>query len=109
MATMETKEVERKRAGKPSSVCEGDIAKQGTEQSARERGAYWDERVELMIPRDATNPQDGDVSIIVNGEIFQIQRGTMVRVPRYVYQAYMDAEAQKAVAYDKAMQHISRD
>lgn len=68
----------------------------------------WDERVELMIPRDMSNPNDGEVSIIVNGKIFQIQRGVTVQVPRYVKQAYLDSEAQKAVAYErqqKAAEH----
>ena len=68
-----------------------------------------DERVDLMIPRDASNPQEGDVSIIVNGTIFQIQRGVSVQVPRYVYQAYMDSEEQKTKAYDKAMKRVSKD
>ena len=67
------------------------------------------ERVDLMIPRDPSNPQEGDVSIIVNGTIFQIQRGVSVQVPRYVYQAYMDSEEQKAKAYDKAMKRVSKD
>ena len=79
------------------------------ETKAAGKAVDWEERVDLMIPRDPSNPQDGEVSIIVNGRIFQIQRGVMVQVPRYVYQAYMDAEAQKAVAYERAMNRVSKD
>lgn len=68
----------------------------------------WDERVELMIPRDMSNPQDGDVSIIVNGVIYQIQRGETVQVPRFVRQAYLDSEAQKKVAYDRQAKAVKR-
>lgn len=69
----------------------------------------WDERVELMIPRDMSNPNDGEVSIIVNGKIFQIQRGVTVQVPRYVKQAYLDSEAQKAVAYERSKAAAKRE
>ena len=69
----------------------------------------WNERVELMIPRDMGNPQDGEVSIIVNGVIYQIQRGVAVQVPRFVKQVYLDSEAQKAVAYDRQVKAVKRE
>lgn len=55
--------------------------------------------VKLMIPRDPSNPQEGDVTITVNGTNFQIQRGVTVDVPQYVAEAYYNSEAQKEVAY----------
>lgn len=55
--------------------------------------------VKLMIPRDPSNPQEGDVTITVNGTNFQIQRGAAVDVPRYVAEVYYNSEAQKEVAY----------
>lgn len=70
-------------------------------QEATSKAGYWTERVDLMIPRDPSNPKESDVSIIVNGKIFQIKRGDTVKVPRYVYQAYVDSELQKTVAYDQ--------
>ena len=78
-------------------------------QEAATTAEYWNERVDLMIPRDPSNPKEGDVSIIVNGKIFQIKRGVTVQVPRYVYQAYMDSELQKTVAYDQQTQAPNRE
>lgn len=59
---------------------------------------YYNEQVELMIPRDAANPKEEDASITVNGKMWLIKRGEVVEVPRFVYLAYMDAERQKARA-----------
>ena len=69
----------------------------------------WNERVELMIPRDMANPQDGEVSIIVNGVIYQIQRGVTVEVPRFVKQVYLDSEAQKNMAYERQRKAVKRE
>ena len=63
---------------------------------------YLTERVEMMVPRDMYNPHEESVSVSVNGEIFQIQRGVSVMVPRYVKMAWEDSERQYAVAYARA-------
>lgn len=64
--------------------------------------SYWDEKVKLMVPRDLSNPKIADAVIIHNGHTYQIKRGEEVLVPRKVYQAYMDSEAQKARGLDFA-------
>lgn len=66
--------------------------------------SYYDEPVEMMIPRDVANPQDSDASITVNGKTWLFQRGQTVRVPRYVYLTYLDSESQKAKAYGLAQE-----
>lgn len=67
--------------------------------------AYWNERVPLMIPRDTMNPQDDEAVIVINGYPYQIQRGVQVMVPRKVFQAYMDSEAQKIKAFNLAKEN----
>lgn len=62
----------------------------------------WEEKVDLMIPRDPSNPKDTSVTIVHNGNNYQIMRGVPVKVPRKVAQVYWDSEAQKAKAYNYA-------
>lgn len=55
--------------------------------------------VKLMIPRDASNPQESDVSITVNGNTFLIQRGVQVDVPQYVAEVYYNSQEQLCTAH----------
>lgn len=80
-----------------------------TKANAEARGEeYYNEKVELMIPRDAANPKEEDASITVNGKMWLIKRGEVVEVPRFVYLAYMDSEKQKAHAYQIQVEREDR-
>lgn len=70
---------------------------------------YYEQRVELMVPRDASNPKEESASITVNGKTWLIKRGETVQVPRFVYLAYMDSEKQKAKAYGLEQQAVDKN
>ena len=60
---------------------------------------YADELVDLMLPINTANPKDDTLTVIINGEATVIQRGKQVKIPRYKYEAIMNAEEQKLRAY----------
>lgn len=51
----------------------------------------WDELVEIQLFKDNDNYKD-DVFVGVNGRHFLIQRGVMVKVPRYVAEVIRQSE-----------------
>lgn len=56
--------------------------------------AYWEERVEWLVPLDMSNPSDTTYFVQVNGNFFKMKRGTKVKVPRYVIEQYNQQQAQ---------------
>ena len=72
-----------------------------TKKDAKEITAqeYLNQRVPYYSIKDGGKYKD-DIVVIVNGKIFQIQRGKTVKIPRYVRNVIMDAERQKNKAND---------
>lgn len=71
-----------------------------TKKSAAEtKTDYAHELVDLMLPINTANPKDDTLTVIINGEATVIQRGKQVKIPRYKYEAIMNAEEQKLRAY----------
>ena len=62
---------------------------------------YEHELVDLMLPINTANPKDDTLTLIINGEATVIQRGKQVKIPRYKYEAIMNAEEQKLRAYSR--------
>lgn len=71
----------------------------GYADTAEGRNAYLNERIPFKAIKDNGMYKD-DVVVIVNGTRFQIQRGKVVFIPRYVYLAIDDAERQMADSSD---------
>ena len=73
-------------------------------QLETEADPAWNEKVPVYIPR--TNTKDTHQFVGVNGKFFQIQKGTLVEVPRPVFEVLqnsMDADAQAMQARAKLM------
>jgi hypothetical protein len=58
---------------------------------------YMNEKVPFKAILDGDKYKD-DISVTVNGKTYQIQRGKLVMIPRYLYKALVDAERQKVTA-----------
>ena len=58
---------------------------------------YLNERVSFMAFKDNKDYKD-DITVCVNGKLFVIQRGVPVMIPRYVYFAIQNSEAQRLEA-----------
>lgn len=56
--------------------------------------AYWEERVDWLVPLDMSNPSDTTYFVQVNGNFFKMKRGEKVKVPRYVIEQYNQQQAQ---------------
>ena len=54
--------------------------------------------VTIRIPRDHINGRDSR-TVIVNGKVFLIKRGTDVQVPQYVAEALKNSDRQGDIAY----------
>ena len=61
--------------------------------------AWLNERIPFKAIKDAEHYKD-DVVVLVNGTRYQIQRGKVVMIPRFVYLAIDDAERQMADSSD---------
>lgn len=70
-----------------------------TKKTETKKTDYATEPVNLMIPVNTENPHDDTVTLIINGEATVIQRGKQVQIPRYKYEAIMNAEEQKLRAF----------
>ena len=69
--------------------------------------AWLNERIPFKAIKDAGNYKD-DVVVLVNGTRWQIQRGKVVMIPRYVYLAIDDAERQMADSSDIIMAYAEQ-
>lgn len=58
---------------------------------------YMNEKVPFRAFKDGER-YSGDIQVIINGEVTQIQRGKSVNIPRFVEKAIMDSERQKIKA-----------
>ena len=68
---------------------------EGTEEKTEGyNAAYWEERVDWLVPMDMSNPSDTTYFVQVNGRFFKMKRGTKVNVPRYVVEQYNQQQAQ---------------
>ncbi len=56
-----------------------------------------EDKVTINLFKDNNKYRD-DVTVIVNGSVFQIKRGVPVEVPRYVASVLQDQERQMAAA-----------
>lgn len=56
--------------------------------------AYWEERVDWLVPIDMSDPDNTTFFVQVNGRFFKMKRGTKVNVPRYVVEQYNQQQAQ---------------
>lgn len=63
------------------------------------RKAYLNERIPFKAIKDSEHYVD-DLVVLVNGQRYQIQRGKVVMIPRYVYMAIDDGERQMADTAD---------
>lgn len=74
---------------------------------AEKRKAYRDEKVMIQLPKDNQNYKD-DVTVCINGRIWQIQRGVQIAVPRRVANVLRDSSHQEMIAMDMAANHGER-
>lgn len=70
---------------------------QPTAETTMDVNAYLNERVFFQAIKDNERYKD-DISVTINGKAYLIQRGKPVMIPRFVYEALMDAEQQKGYA-----------
>lgn len=63
--------------------------------------AHLDEKVEIMLPKDNENYKN-DVTVTINGKIWLIQRGVLVKVPRRVAQILHQSQSQLLIAEERA-------
>ena len=77
------------------------------EDSPEGQKAYLNERIPFKAIKDAGNYKD-DVVVLVNGTRWQIQRGKVVMIPRFVYLAIDDAERQMADSSDITMAYAEQ-
>ena len=69
--------------------------------------AWLNERIPFKAIKDAEHYKD-DVVVLVNGTRYQIQRGKVVMIPRFVYLAIDDAERQMADSSDVIMAYAEQ-
>ena len=58
---------------------------------------YMNEKVPFQAIYDGERYKD-DINVTINGKTWQIKRGILVEIPRFVYDAIMSSERQKVVA-----------
>lgn len=68
-----------------------------SEEIARPEMAWLEERVPFFAIHDGEKYKD-DIVVGINGTNWVIQRGKHVKIPRYVYNAIMDSQAQEIEA-----------
>lgn len=59
------------------------------------------QKVKIQLPKDNENYKD-DVTVCINGKIWQIQRGVMVEVPVAVYEVLQQSSHQMMLAEARA-------
>lgn len=59
------------------------VKKAAAARRNEEKSAYWNEQVEVRLFKDSGKYKD-DVTVCVNGKVWQIKRGMSVKVPRKV-------------------------
>lgn len=64
-------------------------------ENEAERRKYWATRVDLMIAADNDPQSDPIVQVGVNGRMYAIHRGVLVKVPRFVAHALKNAVTTK--------------
>lgn len=79
-------------------------AKATGNKPTKEQEAYANERVPFFAFSDSEKYKD-DIVVGINGYNYQIQRGKHVMIPRFVYDAIIDAERQRMLA-DKNSQNL---
>lgn len=78
-------------------VVTGDIKQEPPGQMKPEEVAFLEEKVSFRAFKDNDKYKD-DISVQVNGKIWQIQRGVTVQIPRFVYLALRQSDRQLAEA-----------
>lgn len=94
VAKLEAEKAELKAAAVPTTAAAPTFS-----DSPEGQKAWLDERVPFKAIKDAEHYKD-DVVVLVNGVRYQIQRGKVVMIPRFVYLAIDDAERQMADSSD---------
>lgn len=86
-------------------VVTGDKKQEPPGQMKPEEVAFLEERIPFQAFKDNDKYKD-DISVQVNGKIWQIQRGKRVMIPRYVYLALRQSDRQLAEAATREAQLI---
>ncbi len=86
-------------------VVTGDKKQEPPGQMKPEEVAFLEERIPFRAFKDG-NKYSEDISVQVNGKIWQIQRGIQVMIPRFVYLALEQSERQLAEAATREAQLI---
>jgi hypothetical protein len=68
----------------------------------KKQGIYTKDTYEVTLP--LSKETDGDVTVIVNGTVYRIQRGEPVKVPAAVYEVLKNSEKMDTLAAQKLKQ-----